>query len=148
MAIYYAGSTGKQGAASQLPSCSRRFSGFYCVLFINPCEEWEEEYFRIMLSVRELSHNVNLWHQQIWTCAWPEGVRRGQRWQRGTLCLLIWCINVANDTRNLLPQGCSGTWQQLRGLYTAFGLWFLVSSRPALWGMELPQESWKPTHSL
>jgi len=34
MAIYDTGSMGNQGVVSQLPSCSRLFSSFYCVLFI------------------------------------------------------------------------------------------------------------------
>lgn len=43
MAIYYAGSMGNRGAVSQLPSCPRLFSGFYCVLFIELTLESSEK---------------------------------------------------------------------------------------------------------
>lgn len=43
MVIYYTGSIGNEAAVSQLPSCSRLFSSFYCVLFIELTLESSEK---------------------------------------------------------------------------------------------------------
>lgn len=55
MSIYYTGSMGNQGAVSQLPSCFRLFSSFYCVLFIELTLENSEK--RSVLGMHSVLKN-------------------------------------------------------------------------------------------
>lgn len=80
MAIYYTGSIGNQAAVSQLPSCSRLFRSFYCVLFIELTLESSEK--RVIFgtcSVVKNTATANMQNQQVWASAGPDGVRREQR---------------------------------------------------------------------
>lgn len=106
MAINYTGSMGNRGAVSQLPSCSRFFSSFYCVLFIElTLVNSEKRGVFGMHSVLKNSATMQTYRSNKFGLVLSLKERKGQRWWRETICLPIWCIDVATNTSYPVPQG-------------------------------------------